>query len=289
MALNESRRAPTNAFALIDLLFITVFVGLLAILSASAVASVRQRNLSGECMGNQRELVTAWTLYAAENGDNLCNNFTIPDTLQTMTTGKFENWANNVMTWIGDGSTESQSTTNVDWVKRSVLAPYAADPVRMVKCPADNYLSLAQRRKNRGTRVRSYSMNAFMGRADTSSSSLSGRSWAEGGAYRQFLKSSDIPDPGKTWVTIEEHPDSINDGFFYVPANATAWGDLPGTFHNSGTTFSFADGHVELRKWRSRTVVLRINYALGNTRPFDALGRQDFQWYRERVGYVRFP
>jgi hypothetical protein len=32
--------------------------------------------------------------------------------------------------------------------------------------------------------------------------------------HRQFLKQTDVPNPAMTWVTLDEHPDTINDGFF---------------------------------------------------------------------------
>ena len=31
--------------------------------------------------------------------------------------------------------------------------------------------------------------------------------------YRQFLKAGNIPNPSGLFVTLDEHPDSINDGF----------------------------------------------------------------------------
>lgn len=288
MGTNNFRRKPEAGFAIVDLLVLVVFLGTFLMLVGAAWENARTRNLTAECLNNQRQLVTAWTYYASDNDETVCNNFTIPATLQTITEGKFENWANNIMTWVGTGI-EAQSTTNLDWARRSVLAPYAVDPAGMAKCPADNYVSPGQKRVQWKDRVRSFSMNAFMGRADTSSSSSTGRSWAEGGAYRQFLKTRDIPDPGRTWVTIEEHPDSINDGFFVNAYASSTWADLPSSLHSGGTTFSFADGHAELHKWKSRASLFPVRFIYGNPRPFDALGRQDFAWYRDRVGYVRMP
>jgi prepilin-type processing-associated H-X9-DG protein len=284
-----ARRNPKAGFAIIDLLAITVLLSVFATIGIAALGESLNQRLSGECMNNQRDLISAWTGHAADNDATVCNNFTIPATLQSITEGKFENWANNIMSWSGGTSIEARSITNSEWAKRSPLGAYAANPSGMAKCPADNFLSAPQRSAGWKMRMRSYSMNAFMGRTDTSASSLTGRSWAEGGAYRQFLKTTDIPDPGKTWVTIEEHADSINDGFFIVGYSATEWGDRPASLHSGGATFSFADGHVELRKWRSRTSRFPVTFSYGTSRPFDAPGRLDFLWYRDRVGYVRLP
>ena len=289
MSTSNFTHKPKAGFAIIDLLLLAVFLGSFVILAGAAWENARKRDQSAECLSNQRQLITAWTRHASDNEETVCNNFTLPATLQTITDGTFENWANNVMTWSTGTGTDSRSVTNLDWAKRSVLGPYAVDPVGMAKCPRDNYLSAVQRSAKWKARVRSYAMNAFMGRADTSPSPPNGRSWAEGGAYRQFLKTRDIPDPGKTWVTIEEHADSINDGFFINGISASAWEDRPSTFHYGGTTFSFADGHAELHKWKSRTSLYPVRFMYGSSRPFDALGRQDFAWYKDQVGYVRYP
>jgi prepilin-type processing-associated H-X9-DG protein len=130
-------------------------------------------------------------------------------------------------------------------------------------------------------------MNALFGLCSDNRSDIShsGRSWYASGQYRQFLKQSDVPQPVKTWVTLDEHPDSINDGFFIVDINATQWGDLPASYHNGACGFSFADGHSEIRKWLSATSKYPVRYYF-SVRPFDAAGRVDFQWYRERTAYI---
>jgi prepilin-type processing-associated H-X9-DG protein len=106
--------------------------------------------------------------------------------------------------------------------------------------------------------------------------------------YRQFLKQAQIPQPAQTWVTLDEHPDSINDGFFFVDINATAWGDTPGSYHAGACGFSFVDGHAEIHKWRSGTSIYPVTFKWYAV-PFDALGQQDFQWYKDHTGYTPYP
>jgi prepilin-type processing-associated H-X9-DG protein len=53
-----------------------------------------------------------------------------------------------------------------------------------------------------------------------------------------------------TFVFVDEHPDSINDGAFYAPQSKSQFVDVPATYHNKACGFSFADGHAEIHKWQ---------------------------------------
>jgi prepilin-type processing-associated H-X9-DG protein len=62
------------------------------------------------------------------------------------------------------------------------------------------------------------------------------------------------PGPSLTWVLVDEHPISINDGFFCPDfrgyPNAPSLPDAPASYHNGACGFSFADGHSEIHKWK---------------------------------------
>jgi prepilin-type processing-associated H-X9-DG protein len=132
------------------------------------------------------------------------------------------------------------------------------------------------------------SMNALFGRSnnDPNDNSARGASWAFGGAYRQFLKTTDVPQPAKTWLTLDEHPDSINDAFFITDPAVDNWQDIPASYHNGACGFSFADGHAEIRKWLSGTSVYPVDFVYGPVKTFDLLGQQDMDWYEERLQLI---
>jgi prepilin-type processing-associated H-X9-DG protein/prepilin-type N-terminal cleavage/methylation domain-containing protein len=286
----QHMRTPGNCekgFTAIELIAVVAVIVVLTGILIPTLARTKSADDAAVCVRNMRELVTAWQLYAGNYEDQVCNNFTIPATQEAITTKTFDNWANNLMTWSTTGL-EGQSVTNKEWLKSGVLGKFSSDPVRMYKCPADTYLSAAQKRLNWEKRFRTYAMNAFCGRNDRSPTSGNGRSWADP-SYRQLLSLADFPNPQKTWVTIEEHADSLNDGFFIVQLNATAWGDLPASYHKGACNFSFADGHVETHPWRSsRSKIPVTAKTFPSPQPFDAAGKQDYQWYKERTGYVRY-
>ncbi|MDB6064679.1 MAG: hypothetical protein JWR26_887 [Pedosphaera sp.] len=73
--------------------------------------------------------------------------------------------------------------------------------------------------------------------------------------FTQFRRTSDFKKPADTFVFLDEHPDSINDGLFALLTSTTtaptAWGDLPASYHNGACGFAFADGHSEIHKWKN--------------------------------------
>ena len=284
----QSTQRDSAGFTLTELLAVIATVALAVATLWPAFARTRPDAQAFQCLNNHKQLLRAWQVYAADYGDRVPNNFTIPDTLNALTSGRLDNWANNVMTWGATTSTEDRSNTNEVWVKNGVFGKYTGGSVQIYKCPSDAYLSPAQKRAGWTQRNRSFSMNSLFGRSDRLASSTTGRSWSEGGAYRQFLKTSDVAMPVMTWVTVDEHPDSINEGFFVVPFNTSTWGDLPASLHNGACSFSFADGHVEVHKWLSGTSKYPVRFTFSGIKPFDAAGRQDFQWYKDRTGYILF-
>src|SRR5262249_13596759 len=134
-----------------------------------------------------------------------------------------------------------------------ILAQFTSAAVDLYKCPADHYLSPPQQKKGWSMRVRSNSMNALFGwSGDNGYNDSSGHAWVDQ-QWRQFLKTPQVPNPSSTWLTLDEHPDTINDSFFTVGYNAGSWADTPASFHNGACGFSFADGHAEVHKWLSAT------------------------------------
>jgi prepilin-type processing-associated H-X9-DG protein len=129
-------------------------------------------------------------------------------------------------------------------------------------------------------------MNALFGYSGTDGhDDRDGRAWFDQN-YRQYIKQTDVRRPAMTWVTLDEHPDSNNDGFFINGPDSSQWSDLPASLHNGACGFSFSDGHAEIHKWLSRTSVYPVKYFLSIV-SFDAAGRRDWEWYKERTGFLR--
>ena len=200
------------------------------------------------------------------------------------------------MTWGASAGTADRSNTNIAWVLNGVLGKYTGGTIGAYRCVADNYVSPVQMAVGWKYRNRSISMNHLFGRFSTSlrfqdnpdDPTIYGQSWGVTG-YRQFLKQSNVPKPSKTWLFIDEHADSINDGFFINNPTVSNWQDIPASYHNGACGFSFADGHSEIKKWMSGTSkYLKVQFSYPATKTFDADGGKDFRWYLERTGFVNF-
>jgi prepilin-type processing-associated H-X9-DG protein len=166
------------------------------------------------------------------------------------------NWVNNVMTWD-----LSPDNTNVATITQASMGTYVVGATGIYHCPSDHALSATQSMAGWSQRIRSYSMNAMVGNAG----SLSTGGWnVNNPGYRQFFKMEQIPTPTEIFVFLDEHPDSIDDGYFLDKDTSSAsspggygsssvvssqWIDLPASYHNRSTAFSFADGHASLHRW----------------------------------------
>jgi prepilin-type N-terminal cleavage/methylation domain-containing protein/prepilin-type processing-associated H-X9-DG protein len=277
-------------FTLIELLVVIAIIAILAAMLLPALSSAKVKAQAIGCLNNTKQLTLAWHLYCVDYNDFVANNYGVNETIAAINNKRLDNWVNNVMTWSAGSSVEDISNTNYAWVANGVLGRYTAGAVGAYKCPADSFLSPAQLRAGYKQRNRSLSMNSIFGRfsstGEAGDNTGGGFNWGMP-QYRQYLKQSQVVRPAKTWLFLDEHPDSINDGYFINnPVDQNHWQDIPASYHNGACGFSFADGHSEIRKWKSASSIYKVQYQYPATKVFDSAGKADFAWYNERVGFV---
>jgi len=176
--------------------------------------------------------------------------------------------------------------TNTAFATIGSFAGYANHAAAIYRCPADRALSEIQRQAGWTARVRSYSLNAMVGDAGDNSR------WGTNifnPAYKQFLKSTDFERPTEIFVFLDEHPDSINDGYFLNRLDQAEWIDLPASYHNGGANFTFADGHAQGHRWLNKATQPPARPD-ATALPFsvDASQRADFDWVIQRTSVELF-
>ena len=100
-------------------------------------------------------------------------------------------------------------------------------------------------------------------------------------AWVQFLKATQFPQPSNFYVFLEEHPDTINDGYFMNRWDEIKWGNLPASFHNSAANISWADGHLERHRWLPNTVRPPVKGAVGGG--YVPVPPDDYLWLKDRT------
>jgi len=93
-------------------------------------------------------------------------------------------------------------------------------------------------------------------------------------------------------VFLDEHPDSIDDGYFLNRESSTpAWIDLPASYHDGGASFSFADGHSDRHRWQNASTKQPSRaYGINPTLPMAITdGLQDYSWVLSHMSVERNP
>ena len=269
-----SPRNQLRGFTLIELLVVIAIIAILAGMLLPALSKAKTKAQGIMCMNNTKQLMLAWRMYADDNNDILPYAYVAPG------------GANSSQAWVQGnmslGSVPEVYDPNVN-IKKSPIWPYCGNSTAIWRCPADKSTV-----RNRGVitpRVRSMSMNNWVGGNGTDPSNLAG-GW---GNARVYSRMGDMVDPGPsmTWVLIDEREDSINDAFFVVdyrngyPTEATAMYDFPAIYHNNAAGVAFADGHSEIHKWQNGNTLRPIKKGQTITSITEP-GNVDVKWMQER-------
>jgi prepilin-type N-terminal cleavage/methylation domain-containing protein/prepilin-type processing-associated H-X9-DG protein len=239
---SDFRDLHLRAFTLIELLVVIAIIAILAALILPALGRANAKGKATYCHNDIRQVVLALHIYAGDHDDALPPNMGPDGISQTVARGEYQNWVNNVMSWELDSD-----NTNTTLLTIGGLGPYVGGVAKVFKCPSDTALSKVQRDAGWTERVRSISMNAMLGDAAEFMKSAVN---TNNPSYRQFLRLGEVAEPSRIFAFIEEHPDSINDGYFLNRFDTDKWNDLPASYHNGGANMAYVDGHVEWHRWR---------------------------------------
>jgi prepilin-type N-terminal cleavage/methylation domain-containing protein/prepilin-type processing-associated H-X9-DG protein len=290
----KSRRA----FTLVELLVVIAIIAILAALLLPALSKAKASSRGLACLNNGKQMMTAVVLYISDN-----NQF-YPPNPDGGTTDPGYNWC------AGQAGIGGPDEFNPDLIQdptRSLLIHYLGGANSVFRCTEDIRMGVYQ-----GTNAsllgqtvpaaRTFSMNNEVGTIDPGFDVTGpGPSGTHSGVpnlsvngpwlnnqnnhhrdtpWRTFGKAttSGTPGPSMLWVLVDEDVKSLNDAALCIGMEKPIWYDSPGSTHNGGCGFAFADGHSEAHHWMSLVEKASQGFVIDTLEDY-----QDWAWMRERT------
>jgi len=242
-----------DGFTLIELLVVIAIIAILAAMLLPALSNSRRKAYIAACVSNQKQLAAAWLMFATDNNDQVVGFDTLDKTYWRagLQPGKTIILGLSALPPAGLSLVDQ-----INWYVREgwiegALYPYASSP-NLIHCPGDN-----RGRFNVG------SFDSYSGVAGIDREVLD-RKWG----VVTLTKVSQIMHTSQKILWVEESDtrgDNLNYWVFKYDQNPNGsqpsanpnpdWGDKVAAFHGSGSSFNFAGGHAENRRWLSGDTV----------------------------------
>jgi len=242
----SARRGQMCGFTLIELLVVIAIIAILAAMLLPALAKAKTKAQATQCVSNKKQIGLACTMYSNDFDDWLVPNAPV---------GSGQNgWCNGLRG--SEAWTARTGNTDVSAYNTNCLATYLNGQIKVYKCPGDNIPS------DDGDRIRSISMNCFM------IGIIPENEWKDFPGLKTwhvFRKMNDFSTlkPVDGWIFADESMYTLQDGYMQMDMNQPDYPDAPGNYHGKSNAFSFADGHVELHKWKGTLVDVPYVYGVG--------------------------
>jgi len=273
-AKSASVTVNARAFTLVELLVVIAVIAALAMLLLPALAGAKAQAYRIDCVNNEKQLITAWAIYASDNNDVLVLNG--GDNAITSTRPHL---------WVFGGNHGAPETlTNQVYLLGASYALFAPllPGERIYKCPADlSTWPLWTSKQTFVPEMRSYAMNSYIGTAPANAISPLSIS----ANFKTYLKSSQIAmdSPVNRFVFMDVNPANICTPGFGVDMNLNYWIHYPSDLHRQRAVIAFADGHVEPHRWQDSRTMPHLDSGTYIGHGALAAGNPDLRWIAERT------
>jgi len=230
-----------GAFTLIELLVVIAIIAILAALLLPALNRAKAKAQRAACFNNQRQMSLALQMYSADNQERLPDN-------------GYADPSKGIRLWVGGYEHVSfEWYTNTQLLLNPQHAEFAdyLKAVGVYRCPTDR--SKVEIAGVRHDKTRSYALNLYInwvapvgpGANNVNSN------------YLRFYKQSDfaVANPTRIMTFVDTAPAFLCHPGFVVVQDFANYYHLPAAHHDRGGTISFADGHVEYKKWENAGTV----------------------------------
>ncbi len=249
--------ARSKGFTLIELLVVIAIIAVLMAIIMPALNSVKKKAATTVCLSNTKNLSLGWYMYMGDNDGRIMSS----EDNGVEQNGTYVGWCGVPRNANGSLLSNTQTdppVTDADEIRGieiGVLYPYVKD-ADAYHCPADN----VRKSLYDGTKVFvSYGVPMCLYGYPNSSASQ----------YNTQIKAfSEIKAPATRYVFVESaETRNWNSSHHFVlgapeyTENTQQWGwwGPMAINHGDSSVLGFCDGHSEIRKWRDRFTIERVD------------------------------
>ncbi|MGV7235656.1 MAG: prepilin-type N-terminal cleavage/methylation domain-containing protein [Nitrosomonadaceae bacterium] len=266
-----------KAFTLIELLVVIAIIALLLAIIMPALNKVKEQAAQIPCLANMKTLAFGFYMYQEENAGKLLNAYT-----WTADVKDSDAWVYPPTTMLptdphtGPGinlynPSECTVEREVNGIKRGKLWDYVEDK-DVYHCPADKRAGRAD------VGFRSYSMINTIRDPHFNNN-----------ATHMVEKMGDIRSPSDKYIIVEAQrmmggSPHWNMGSWCFDIQTQNFNEPPANWHSKGVSLSFADGHAEKYKWRSKAMKDWLAMEpLPDVAPASVIGSEDAMYFYRSI------